>query len=49
MSRPTKCRRVCRFPETLEFFTMGETLGEHVILTVDEYETIRLVDKEGLS
>ena len=49
LSRPTKCRRVCRFPETLEFFTMGETLGEHVILTVDEYETIRLVDKEGLS
>ena len=49
MSRPTKCRRVCRFPETLEFFTMGETLGEPVILTVDEYETIRLIDKEGLS
>lgn len=49
LSRPTKCRRVCRFPETLEFFTTGETLGEPVILTVDEYETIRLVDKEGLS
>ena len=49
MSRPTKCRRVCRFPETLEFFTTGETLGEPVILTVDEYETIRLIDKEGLS
>ena len=49
LSRPTKCRRVCRFPETLEFFTTGETLGEPVILTVDEYETIRLIDKEGLS
>lgn len=49
LSKPTKCRRVCRFPETLEFFTTGETLGEPVILTVDEYETIRLIDKEGLS
>ena len=49
MSRPTKCRRVCGFPETLEFPTMGETMGEPVILTVDEYETIRLIDKEGLS
>ena len=49
MSKPTICRRVCRFPETLEFFTTGETLGEPVILTVDEYETIRLIDKEGLS
>ena len=49
MSRPTKCRRVCRFPATLEFSTVGETMGEPVILTVDEYETIRLIDKEGLS
>lgn len=49
LSKLTKCRRVCRFPETLEFFTTGETLGEPVILTVDEYETIRLIDKEGLS
>ena len=49
MSRPTKCRRVCRFPETLEFSTMGDAMGEPVILTVDEYETIRLIDKEGLS
>ena len=49
MPRPTKCRRVCRFPATIEFSTMGETMGEPVILTVDEYETIRLIDKEGLS
>ena len=49
MSRPTKRRRVCRFPETLEFSTIGDTIGKPVILTVDEYETIRLIDKEGLS
>ncbi len=50
MPRPTKCRMVCRFPQTLEFIPAkkgGEQ--EPVILTVDEYETIRLIDKEGLS
>ena len=49
MSRPTKCRRVCRFPENLEFSTMEKQVGEPIILTVDEYETIRLIDKENLS
>ena len=49
MSRPTKCRRVCRFPENLEFSTMEKQVSEPIILTVDEYETIRLIDKEGLS
>ncbi len=50
MPRPTKCRMVCRFPQTLEFIPAkdGEE-KEPVILTVDEYETIRLIDKEGLS
>lgn len=49
MSRPIKCRRVCHFPDTLAFSPMGESDGEPVILTVDEFETIRLIDKEGLS
>ncbi|MCD7837759.1 MAG: DUF134 domain-containing protein [Clostridiales bacterium] len=50
MPRPTKCRMICRFPQTLEFApaTGGEE-KEPVILTVDEYETIRLIDKDGLS
>lgn len=50
MPRPRKCRRVCHFPQTLEFApvrTGGE--GPPVVLTVDEYETIRLMDREGLS
>lgn len=50
MPRPRKCRRVCHFPQTLAF--LPEEQGEEkdaVILTVDEYETIRLIDKEGLS
>lgn len=49
MARPTKCRRVCHFPEVLEFSPTGEAVGEPVILTIDEFETIRLIDKEGLS
>ena len=49
MSRPRKCRRVCHFPETLEFSPTGEAAGEPVILTIDEFETIRLIDKEELT
>ncbi len=50
MSRPTKCRTICRFPQTLEFTpSRDEVAREPVIMTVDEYETIRLIDKEGLS
>ncbi len=50
MPRPTKCRMICRFPQTLEFVpATGGERREAVILTVDEFETIRLIDKEGLS
>lgn len=63
MPRPTKCRRVCHFPQTLEFrpiydneenpSTASAAYGFEepipVTLTVDEYEVIRLIDKEGLS
>ncbi|MCD8326824.1 MAG: DUF134 domain-containing protein [Lachnospiraceae bacterium] len=50
MPRPTKCRMICRFPRTLEFIPAKAEDGKPpVILTLDEYETIRLIDKEGLS
>lgn len=50
MPRPTKCRMICRFPQTLEFIPAKDEGGKSpVMLTVDEYETIRLIDKEGLS
>ncbi len=49
MARPTKRRRVCHFPEVLEFAPKGETTDNTIVLTVDEFETIRLIDKEGLS
>lgn len=50
MPRPRKCRRICQFPYTLEFIPAdGDGKKDPVILTLDEYETIRLIDKEGLS
>lgn len=50
MPRPRKCRKVCHFPQTREFVPSGSSDEKQaVILTVDEYETIRLIDKLGLS
>ena len=50
MPRPRKCKTVCHFPQTLSFIPEESTRQcAPVILTVDEYETIRLIDREGLS
>ena len=50
MPRPRKSRKVCHFPRNLSF-SPGEFIGEKdpVFLTVDEYETLRLIDLEGFS
>ena len=50
MPRPVKCRKVCHFPNVLEFFPADDTEKKvPIVLTVDEYETIRLLDKKGYS
>ena len=49
MPRPRKCRRVCEYPRTLVFAPAGGRKKETVNMTVDEYETIRLIDGEGYS
>lgn len=49
MPRPTKCRRICRYPETLAFQPQSSQWQEAIVLTLDEFETIRLLDREGLS
>ena len=50
MPRPKKSRRICHVPDTLAFVPVEQAGGkEPVCLTVDEYETIRLLDREGLS
>ncbi len=51
MSRPTKSRRICRIPDILAFEPMEQKKSqkEPVVLFLDEYEAIRLIDKEGCS
>ena len=48
MPRPRKWRKVCCLPESNRFGPLNTTINqEHfVIMTVDEYETIRLIDLE---
>jgi len=50
MPRPRKCRKVCCMPKNTEFNPATCNDKEKIIfMTVDEYETIRLIDKEGFS
>lgn len=50
MPRPRKCRKVCSMPKAKEFKPTGcSTTEPAVMMTVDEYEAIRLIDKEGFS
>lgn len=51
MPRPRKCRKVCQLPFVQEFRPVGPPNQRQsaVILTVDEYEAIRLIDKQGFS
>ena len=48
MPRPKKSRKVCSMPRVSEF-SPREGVCEFVTLTVDEYESIRLIDKQGFS
>ena len=45
MPRPIKCRRICALPETDEFGPLKPgKQREPLVLSVDEYEVIRLID-----
>lgn len=46
MARPSRCRRVCMEPAYCGFIPNGETHTGITVLTVDEYEVVRLVDYE---
>ncbi len=48
MPRPKKCRKVCSLPRVSRFLPDGKNT-EFVTLTVDEYESVRLIDRQGLS
>ena len=49
MARPRQCRRVGSIPQSNYFKPRGIPLAalEEVVLTVDEFEAIRLADLEG--
>lgn len=51
MPRPRKCRKVCFLPENKRFGPLDLNIdaGQNVIMTIDEYETIRLIDLEGFT
>lgn len=51
MPRPRKWRNVCCLPPVDSFIPQApdDATGEAVVMTVDEYETIRLIDHEGFS
>lgn len=49
MARPCRRRRICAEPAYDMFYPSGITCGNTVLLSLDEYETIRLIDLEKLT
>lgn len=51
MARPKKWRKVCCLPQNSNFGPLDNKVSEksNIIMEVDEYETIRLIDLEGLT
>jgi predicted DNA-binding protein (UPF0251 family) len=50
MPRPQKCRRVCALPDSEGFVPVRKAChAQTVVLSVDEYEVIRLIDLNGLT
>lgn len=46
MARPIRCRRICFEPKYGSFAPCGTGGTEQVLLTVDEFEAVRLIDHE---
>ena len=46
MPRPQRCRRICKAPQVDTFCPEEGAQTEPILLTLDEYEVIRLVDLE---
>lgn len=51
MPRPRKCRKVCCLPQRDIYGPLNVPVDENylITMTVDEYETIRLIDLEGFT
>lgn len=48
MPRPKKWRNVCCLPEINRFGPLDVSECDYVAMTVEEYETVRLIDFEGM-
>ena len=49
MPRPVKCRKVCHFPNILEFLPADNTEKKTpIVLTVDEYETRKVIVRSNV-
>ena len=49
MARPQRCRRICGMPQVSSFCPAQQQGQQPILLSLDEYEVIRLVDLEGKS
>ena len=49
MPRPQRSRKICKEPVFAEFSPDARPDADVVVLTVDEFETLRLVDLEKLT
>ena len=49
MPRKARCRCICGYPDYWTFVPEGATSDEVIVMSLDEFETIRLIDKEGLT
>lgn len=47
MSRPIKWRKICSLPLNKTFAPVGSNPQDKITMTIDEYETIRLMDLEN--
>ena len=47
MARPQRCRRICTLPEHTLFLPANAPDAGRIVLSLDEYEAIRLIDYEG--
>ena len=49
MPRKQRCRWIGSYPDYFEFSPEELAAGAPVVMTLDEFETIRLLDREGLT
>ncbi len=52
MPRPLKCRRICSMPKINAFVPDGDSpdeMRDFIVMNMDEYETIRLIDSLGMT